>query len=451
MAGLITDISGVDLLFSRDFPAGELASRRRTIAGRIGPQAHLLIASAPPVPGDVPVQDANFYYFCGLETVHSYLLIDGKDGRTRLFLPSRDTMEGEPEDKLGFEDADMIRAHLQIDEVLPSSALTATLGKVSHLYLPQAEVEGGGVTRFGANGCARRREEEEWDQAEPRHKRLMRLLRERFPVIELADACPLISDMRTIKSQAEIAVLRQAGQLSANVMIESMKATRPGVTETHLQAIAEYVFRDQGHCGLGYGVIAASGTNTWNGHYHRNNATLRDGDIVLMDCGPDLRHYASDIARIWPVNGVFSDWHRRVYGFIAAYHKTLLALIRPGALPLEIYDEAARRMAQQCKDPASPFGDQTALLDQMVAAGVGYLNHGVGLSVHDAMNPAWKKSPLKVGFVCALDPMAWCKPEHQYIRVEDTIVITPDGCERLTGNAPFEIADIEALMRMRNF
>jgi len=63
MAGLITDISGVDLLFSRDFPAGELASRRRTIAGRIGPQAHLLIASAPPVPGDVPVQDANFYYF----------------------------------------------------------------------------------------------------------------------------------------------------------------------------------------------------------------------------------------------------------------------------------------------------------------------------------------------------------------------------------------------------
>jgi len=443
---LVTDLSGIDLLFTRDFTVAECAARRQAIAGKIGPGAHLLIPSAPPVPGDVPLQDANFYYFCGLETVHSYLLIDGKDGRTRLFLPARETMEGDPGDKLGFEDAGMIRQRLQVDEVFPSSALTGALAGVSHLYLPQAEVEGGGVTRFGANACARRREEEEWDQAEPRHKRLTRLLKERFPAIGIADACPLISDMRTIKSPAEIAVLRRAGQLSAAVMIASMKATRPGVTETHLQAIAEFVFRDQGYCGLGYGVIAASGRNTWNGHYHRNNATLRDGDIVLMDCGPDFRHYASDIARIWPVNGVFGDWHRRVYGFIAAYHNTLLALIRPGVRAAEIYDEAARRMARQCKDPGSPFGDQTALLEQMVAAGVGYLNHGVGLSVHDAMNREWKTQPLREGFVCALDPMVWCKPEHQYIRVEDTIVVTADGCERLTGDAPFEIDQIEALM-----
>ncbi|NCQ33106.1 MAG: aminopeptidase P family protein, partial [Armatimonadetes bacterium] len=288
---LVTDLSGIDLLFTRDFTVAECAARRQAIAGKIGPGAHLLIPSAPPVPGDVPLQDANFYYFCGLETVHSYLLIDGKDGRTRLFLPARETMEGDPGDKLGFEDAGMIRQRLQVDEVFPSSALTGALAGVSHLYLPQAEVEGGGVTRFGANACARRREEEEWDQAEPRHKRLTRLLKERFPAIGIADACPLISDMRTIKSPAEIAVLRRAGQLSAAVMIASMKATRPGVTETHLQAIAEFVFRDQGYCGLGYGVIAASGRNTWNGHYHRNNATLRDGDIVLMDCGPDFRHY----------------------------------------------------------------------------------------------------------------------------------------------------------------
>jgi len=68
------------------------------------------------------------------------------------------------------------------------------------------------------------------------------------------------------------------------------------------------------------------------------------------------------------------------------------------------------------------------------------------LSVHDAMNREWKTQPLREGFVCALDPMVWCKPEHQYIRVEDTIVVTADGCERLTGDAPFEIDQIEALM-----
>jgi len=443
--GLIHDISGRDLLFTRDFTAEELRTRRQTLAGKIGDGSHLLIASAPPVANSRPVQDALFYYFCGLETCHSYLLVDGKDGHTTLFLPSRETMAGEDANKLGFEDAELIKQRLQVESVVASTQLTAALSKVRVLYTPHAEVEGGGATRFGANGCARQCEQEEWDQAEPRHKRLIRLLGERFPGIEVVDVCPLVNHMRTIKSPAEIEVLAQAARLSANVMIESMKATHPGVTENRLQAMAEYIFRDQGHCGVCGGVIAASGTRTWDGHYNFNNATLRDGEVVLMDCGPDLRHYTSDIARIWPVNGVFDEWHRRVYGFIVAYHKTLLSLIRPGALVGDIYAEAARIMASRCKDPASPFGDLTPLLNQMIEKGVSYLNHAVGLSVHDATGP-WRDHPLVAGTVCVVDPMVWCEPEHEYIRVEDTIVITADGCERLTAGAPFEIDDIEALM-----
>jgi Xaa-Pro aminopeptidase len=442
----IFDVSGRDLWFSRDFSGAEFKARRQIIASQIGEGAHLLIASAPPMPGDVAIQDALFYYFCGLETPHSYLLVDGKDGRTTLFLPSRETMAGPVvEDKLGFEDADLIKQRLGVEAVRSSTELTAALRGVGHLYTPHAEVEGGGATRGSANGCARRREEEEWDRAEPRHKRMLRLLKERFPAMELADACPLIDSMRTVKSPAEIEVMREAGRLSANVMIESMKATKPGVTETRLQAIAEYVYRGQGHCGLGYGVIAASGQRTWNGHYHLNNATLSDGDIVLMDCGPDLRHYTSDIARIWPVNGTFSEWHRKVYGFIVAYHKVLLGLIRPGIVASEIYAEAARFMAEQCRDTSLPFGDMKPLLDQMVEKGVRYLNHAVGLSVHDATS-RWQELPLEPGFVCAVDPMVWCEPQHEYIRVEDTVVVTADGCERLTGAAPIEIEAIESLM-----
>jgi Xaa-Pro aminopeptidase len=440
------DVSGRDMWFSRDFTADEFASRRRTIAGSIGEDAHLLLTSAPPVPGDVHVQDALFYYFCGLDTCHSYLLVRGKDAHTTLFLPSRDTMDGELEDKLGFEDAELIKQRLNVDAVLSSEALTAELEAVSTLFTPLVEMEGGGVTRFAANGSARRRAEAYWDQAEPQHKRLVRLLNERFPNITIEDACPLINPMRTIKSPAEIALLREGGRLSAKVMIEGMKATRPGMTETRLQAIAEFVFRDEGHCGLGYGVIAASGRNTWDGHYHRNNATVQDGDVILMDCGPDLRHYSSDIARIWPVSGVFGEWHRRVYGFIVDYHKALLALIRPGAVAADIYASAAATMAQKCKDPASPYGDMTAMLDQMIERAVPYLNHAVGLSVHDAVGP-WHGEPLREGTVIVVDPMVWCETEHQYIRVEDTIVVTADGCERLTGDAPIEIDEIEAMMK----
>jgi Xaa-Pro aminopeptidase len=273
----------------------------------------------------------------------------------------------------------------------------------------------------------------------------MRLLSERIPGIELRDAFPLIREMRTLKSRAEINVLRQAGKLAAWAAVEAMKATKPGINENHLQAVGEYVYRDRGRCSPAYGFIVAGGKRTWDGHYHYNNAVLREDEIVLFDCGPDLRHYTSDIARLWPVNGVFDAWHRRVYGFITEYHKALLAEVRPGVLPKDVYARADRAMADLCTDASAPWHDMKPLFQQMVQKGVGYLNHGVGLSVHDAMG-RWKDVPLREGFVCVCDPMAWCEPQHEYIRVEDTLVVTADGCERLTGDAPFEIEQIEALM-----
>ena len=440
------DCSGRDLLFTADFTAEELAERRQRIASQIGEGGHLLIAGAPPVPTDIAIQDANFYYFCGLETVHSYLLVDGGSGRTRLFLPSRDTMDGEKHNRLGFEDAELINDRLGISEVVSTAELTAALQGAKIVYVPQAEVEGGGASRFGANGCAKRRAAEPWDAAESRQDRMTRLLKERLPGADVRDACPLIDKMRRIKSPAEIKVLRQAGALAAAAVVEAMKVARPGMNENHLQAIAEYVFRDRGDCGLSYGVIVAGGQRTWDGHYQYNNATLQEDEIVLMDCGPDLRHYSSDIARLWPVNGTFSPWHRRVYGFIAEYHKALIRAVRPGRLHQEVYDDADAQMARLCTEPGSAYHDMKAIFEQMVEGGVPYINHGVGMSAHDAVGP-WKQEPLTEGTVCVLDPMVWCEPQHQYIRVEDTIVVTADGCERLTGDAPFEIADIEAMLK----
>ncbi len=441
------DVRPRDLLITRDFTAAELKERRQRIASQIEEGAKLLIVGAPPVPEDRLVQDANFYYFCGLDVPHSYLLIEGKTGHTTVYLPSRDVMDGAAEDKLGFEDADYIRTRLDVEKAEPRSKLTEALQGVSILYTPLVEVEGGGATRFGAMGCAQKREEDEWDQAEPRRKRLVRLLEERFPGIEVRNAIPLINPLRTIKSPAEIAVLREAGALSAAAVMEGMRIVQPGIHENRLQAAVEYVFRDQGHCGLGYGVIAAAGQRTWDGHYHYNNAKIEDSDIVLLDCGPDLRHYSSDIARIFPANGVFSDWHRRIYGMIAQYHNVLLDLIRPGVLPQDIYDESVRQMLAFCDQPDGVFHGMRPYVEQMQKAGVRYLNHGVGLSVHDAIDPEWKNRPLQEGFVCALDPMIWVKETHEYIRVEDTVVVTSNGVERLTGDAPFEIDDIESLMR----
>jgi Xaa-Pro aminopeptidase len=274
----------------------------------------------------------------------------------------------------------------------------------------------------------------------------MRLVHEAAPDIVFKDLCPILNDMRLIKSPAEVEVLRQAGELSALALVEAIKATRPGSTETQLQAIAEYVFRHYGHSEPAYSVIAASGTDTWDGHYSRNNKTLQDGDVVLMDCASDLRHYTSDICRVWPVSGTYSPWQRNVYGMITEYHKVLLSLICPGRTPPAIYAEAAKIMRRKVRSRDFPYRGTAHLVDQMIKKGVNYFNHAVGLSTHDAVTP-WRNAPLKAGMVFVVDPMVWLQKRQHYIRVEDTIVVTRNGYECLTGDVPTEPAAIEALMK----
>ena len=442
----VTDVPQNQLVFTPDFSADELSGRRKAVAQSIGQGAHLVMAGAPPMPNGDVIQDANFYYLTGIDVPHSYLIVEGGSGRSTLFLPSRDTMAAEPENRVGFEDASLVIERTGVDAVKSSAELTSSLGAVKAAFTLFSEIEAAGASRFGANGCAKRREEEEWDKAEPRHKRFIRLLKERFPAMGIEDAIPLISKMRVIKSAAEIEVLRKAGALSAMAVIEAMKATRPGVSENDLQSLAEYIFRIKGRAGTSYHSIVAGGQRTWDGHYHLNSMTLKKDEVVLMDCAPDFRHYTSDIGRVWPVNGKFSPWHRMVCGFIREYHETLLGMVRPGALLPDIYREADSRMRALCSSPEAPYAGMKELFEQMIAKGIGYFNHAVGMSAHDATGPWGGKEPLREGMVFVCDPMVWCHEQHQYLRVEDTVVVTPKGCERLTAAAPTDLDEIEALV-----
>ena len=442
------NVKGQDRLFTRDFSVEELQVRRRKLAQKVGPDAYALIPAAPAQAGHRACQDATFYYFTGLDVLQSFLLVRGKDAHSTVFLPPRYEVEGEPEDRLGYEEAEMIRTRLGFDDAQPMEQMGAALQHVTKLYLPFSETEAGGVTRFQANACALKRATSEWDGVEPRHKVLLRKLGDRYPDMLIEDASDIIGRLRRIKSPAEIEVLRQAGYLSALIMNESMKATHAGMCESQLEGIAKYIYSAYGNCDLGYGVIAASSTRIVNGHYHFNNSLLRDGEVVLMDCGPDLRHYSSDIARIWPVSGIYSDWHRQIYGFIVEYHKILLSLIRPGIFAQDAYAEARARMRKDFVPVFFPDGNLPEPIDRMLSGGGPY-NHCVGLSVHDFVGK-WRDEVIEEGMVFVVDPMAMFRDRQQYIRVEDTIVVTRDGCERLTGAAPIELAEVEALMQEKS-
>jgi len=428
--------ASLDHIFSRVFTGDEFKRRRETMAKAIGPNASALLQGAPRRKTAHPEFSQNkiFFYVSGVEMERCYLLIDGANAASTLFVPDSDICNI-PGGKLTPEGIAQIRSHLLIDEVLPFNALEQKLEAIHTLYVLHQPDEQAFTTKGGIVQSSRFRAADPWEQHRRRDEMLVLNLKKRFPRIELADLGPVTSKMRLIKSPAEIAVLRGAGELSAHVCIECMKATQPGIPLQTLEAISDYVYRLKGNCGHGYEIMLEPS--------HERADTLLDGDLVLLDCGPDYNYYTSDIARIWPINGHFDSWQRHTYGLITAYHKVLLSLAAPGCRHDEVYEEAAKRMLALYKD--DPEG--TAIVKNMIARNVRYYNHHVGLSVHDVVS-ATREDPLEEGMVLVVDPMVWLEDApHGYVRVEDTIVITANGCERLTGSAPFEIEAIEALMK----
>ena len=250
--------------------------------------------------------------------------------------------------------------------------------------------------------------------------------------------------MRFIKSASEVDLLRIAGKLTAMGATEAMRSTRPGVREYELDAVMRYIYLANGARDWGYRAIIAGGPNIHFGHYKANNAILLDGDLVLFDCAPDYHYYTSDIGRMFPVNGRYSDEQRELYGFIVEYHKVFLELIRPGVTSEQITEEAAERMkpvveATTWSRPSWEEGARATLVFPHM------MTHPVGMSVHDVGH--YRTKVLRPGTVLTLDPSLWVRKERIYIRCEDTMVITETGYENFTASAPVELDEVEATMK----
>jgi Xaa-Pro aminopeptidase len=225
-----------------------------------------------------------------------------------------------------------------------------------------------------------------------------------------------------------------------------MRSTEPGVTEYQLDAAARFVFLANDARLEGYRSITATGTeNINNMHYFRNTATLKDGDLVLMDFAPDYRYYTSDIGRVWPVNGTYTAAQRELLQVVLEFHKAVLSRIRPGVTAAAIHDEAKQAMAPVLARTkfSKPIYEQAAR--RLVESGGGVFSHTVGMAVHDV--GGYRSGPLKPGQVFSIDPQLRVPEEHIYLRFEDTIVVTETGVENFTDFIPMELDDMEKLVR----
>ena len=435
-----------------DFPAEEFIERRARVMEAIGDDAIALVQGAPAAPGFLVFRQSNeFYYLTGVEVPHSYLLMDGRSRRSLLFLPRRDPRKERGEGRmLSAEDTDEVIALAGVDEVFAIDQLARQLyGFVLRppsptLYTFLSPAEGRAESRDENLIGHAAHVSDPWDGRASREGAFAGKLRARYPQFPLADLTPIVDAMRLHKSPRELALVRRASELAGMGIMEAMRSTRPGLFEYQLDAAAYYTYRINGAQGEGYRSITATGTNAWFGHYYRNDAELRDGQLILMDHAPDYRYYTSDVARMWPVNGVFDEDQRKIYSFIVRYHAALLSRLQPGVTPDQVLDAAAREMEPVIREIGftNPNHERAA---REALAFRGHLSHPVGLAVHDV--GSYRGRPFEAGLVFALDPMLWIPEERLYIRMEDVVAITENGVENFTEFMPRTVDEIEAFMR----
>ena len=445
-------------LFTENFPPEEFAARRAVLVEEIGSQAIALLQGAPSPTGYVRFRQSNeFFYLTGIEAPHAYVLVDGRTGTSSLYLPHRNlSREGAEGKLLSAEDADMITGELGFDAVYGIEQLSEHLARAARsyptptVYTPFSPAEGPAVSRDLALRTIADRAADPWDGLQSREGRFVEMLTTRFPSFTIENLSPTLDEMRLVKSDRELDMIRIATRLSGLGLMEAMRSTEPGIKEYHLDAVAKYVYLRDGAQGDAYYSLIASASNAYYPHYNAGKRTMEDGDFLLMDYAPDVGYYMSDVTRMWPVNGKFSDWQRELYTFYLACYRAVLTRIRPGATAAEIGGEALVEMRQILEATSFSKPEYRRAAEEFVSSynqRIEYpgarLGHWVGMATHDVGDYS---GPLKPGMVFTIEPALRVPEERIYIRLEDLIIINENGAEIVSDFVPMDIDAIETLM-----
>ncbi|TPD54729.1 MAG: Xaa-Pro aminopeptidase [Thalassolituus maritimus] len=431
--------------------SAEYAKRRKALMEKMSPNSIAILASAPVTVRNRDVehpfrQDSDFYYLSGFDEEHSVLvLIPGREHGEYVMFCQEKIKEQEiwtgrrvgPEaapEALGCDDAFPVT---DIDDILPGliegcDRIYANLGTspefdrqlmqwVNHI---RAQVRSG---------------------ATPPHE---------FSALD-----HLLHEQRVIKSDAEVAVMRHAAEISAEAHTRAMQTVRPGMREYQLEAEIMQIFMAAGSRWPAYPSIVGSGDNGCILHYTRNDDVINDGELVLIDAGCELDYYASDITRTFPSNGHFSEPQRALYQLTLDAQYAAIEATKPGNHWNQPHEAAVKVLTTGLVELGLLSGEVDELIESLAYRQF-YMHktgHWLGMDVHDVgeyrVEGEWRT--LAPGMVLTIEPGIYVAPDDESvdekwrgigIRIEDDVVVTQDGCDVLTKDVVKEIADIEALM-----
>jgi len=439
LAVLANALQAAPLLFDRT----EYAARRARLMDKIPDGVAIILGAAASADDREFRQGHDFAYLTGVEIPDAYLVIDGIRRESVLFFTiTENEAEGE-----GLP-LDLVRKPKEItgvERILPAEQFgmfLAGLSQRSRIFYAMFKPEELGPENSNEkfNALQRTMTLNPWDGRLTRELQFVRNLRDRFPQVDVRDCSALVWDLRKFKTPAEIEVLRRAARIGVDAHAALIRSARPGVTEKALESVFEFVCRLEGAVEMAYSPILMSGKNHAFGHYHKYDRTLKDGDFVILDAGPDYADYHVDISTTFPASGTFTPRQRELYEAALAVRDVCLANYRPG----RTFRQVGAAVEAMLKEKGLDRFDQ----DFRGIVRYGGYNHMIGLATHDVTGTfAGPDEVLAPGFVFACDIQLFRLEEQIGIRIEDTVAITETGCENLSAGAPRTVVEIEALKK----
>ena len=416
---------------------------RANFAAQLPPKSVAVFTANEPMPrnGDefYPFrQQSDFFYLTGINEENAFLLIAPdypiENLRVILFIEPYDevkaTWQGEMLDNAKATEISGVKIVKGSDAFWSFLNDIALSGYADTIFLNSYE--------YPKYECA----------VETIQKRFVKQVKERYPMHNYGRTAPILNALRMIKSEDEIAITRQACDITAKAFRRCLETVKPGMNEYEVQAEIEYIFKKNNASGHAYAPIIAAGKNACCLHYCKNQSLLNDGDLILFDIGCELKNYSSDLSRTIPINGKFTERQKDCYNTVLRVMKEITKLYRPSGTINEINETTYKLMEQEmiklglftAEDVKNQNPDKPLYKKYLMHG----MSHHIGLDVHDSID---KFKPFEPGMILTCEPGLYIREEGIGIRIENDLLITEGEPINLFDGLPTEIEEIENAMR----
>jgi Xaa-Pro aminopeptidase len=266
-------------------------------------------------------------------------------------------------------------------------------------------------------------------------------IQNRHPHIVIKNSYPLLATMRKIKAPEELDAIHKAMQITEAGIRRLMRAAKPGMMEYELEAEFNSELAAHGQRRTAFPSIIAGGERIFYLHYANPMSVLADGELILSDVGATYDEYCTDISRVFPANGHFSERQAQIFQIAYDANRAVMEQVHPGVF--------FPQLNRTCREASFEGLKALGLLDNIADIGK-YVWHGtthhVGLDTHDV---GGYEEPMAENMLLTVDAGIYVREWDIGLRIEDNVLVTTDGCENLSTAIPATIEEIESLMAQR--